>query len=236
MTNSPMTLAKPAIDIGMFTNNLPDMIAFYREEVGLHYDELLKIGGGQHQHRFSAGDSIFKLNNTRDPLPSGAPGAIRTLLIHSPDVQSTSIATDPDGNRVEIRPAEDNALGAILAGPAPDAAVNFYCDHLGLARGTQQSCSAGSSNLEFIENTETNTSQANSSSMDDMRATGLRYLTLQVSSVALAHKLALNAGAIEGRAPSTLGSVASISFVRDPMGCWLELSQRASITGDLTIG
>ena len=33
--------------------------------------------------------------------------------------------------------------------------------------------------------------------------------------------------------PVRLGDVAAISFVRDPDGVWLEISQRASLTGDL---
>jgi hypothetical protein len=37
----------------------------------------------------------------------------------------------------------------------------------------------------------------------------------------------------EARAPVTLGSTARISMVRDPDGNWIELSQRASLTGSL---
>jgi lactoylglutathione lyase len=40
-------------------------------------------------------------------------------------------------------------------------------------------------------------------------------------------------GGAEGRAPLTLGSTARISFVRDPDGNWIEVSQRASLTGAL---
>jgi lactoylglutathione lyase len=34
-------------------------------------------------------------------------------------------------------------------------------------------------------------------------------------------------------APVTLGTTARISFIRDPDGNWIELSQRASLTGSL---
>lgn len=236
MTDAPPALAKPAIDVGVFTNNLDEMLAFYREEIGLQYDELLKIGGGQHQHRFSAGHSIFKLNNTREPLPNNDSGAIKTLVVHSAAAQTGSVTHDPDGNRIEIRPASGDALGAILAGPDAAASLGFYRDCLGLAETGKLACHNGVSVLEFSHEDTSELRDAMSNSMDDMRATGLRYLTLQVTSVADAHAKALEAGAIEGRAPSTLGAVASISFVRDPSGCWLELSQRASLTGDLTIG
>ena len=36
-------------------------------------------------------------------------------------------------------------------------------------------------------------------------------------------------------APVTLGTTARISMVRDPDGNWIELSQRASITGSLEV-
>jgi lactoylglutathione lyase len=47
------------------------------------------------------------------------------------------------------------------------------------------------------------------------------------------HAYALAHGAGEGRAPVTLGQTARISMIRDPDGNWIELSQRASITGSL---
>ncbi|HBK11323.1 MAG TPA: VOC family protein, partial [Gammaproteobacteria bacterium] len=40
-------------------------------------------------------------------------------------------------------------------------------------------------------------------------------------------------GGAEGMAPVRLGDVAYISFVRDPDGNWIEISQRKSITGSL---
>lgn len=40
-------------------------------------------------------------------------------------------------------------------------------------------------------------------------------------------------GVWAGAAPVTLGKVARICFVRDPDGNWIEISQRASLTGKL---
>jgi lactoylglutathione lyase len=47
------------------------------------------------------------------------------------------------------------------------------------------------------------------------------------------HSQVIAAGGAEGRAPVTLGETARISFVRDAQGNWLEISQRASLTGRL---
>ena len=66
-----------------------------------------------------------------------------------------------------------------------------------------------------------------------LRARGFRYITIQVWDVDAAHREIVERGGLEGFAPRTLGSVARISFVRDPDGNWIELSQRASLTGPL---
>jgi hypothetical protein len=52
----------------------------------------------------------------------------------------------------------------------------------------------------------------------------------------LAHTGARYHGGREARAPVTLGTTARVSMARDPDGNWIELSQRASITGSLQPG
>jgi predicted enzyme related to lactoylglutathione lyase len=56
---------------------------------------------------------------------------------------------------------------------------------------------------------------------------------VQVYDVRSTHARVLEHGGREGRAPIRLGDVAHISFVRDPDGNWIEISQRKSITGSL---
>jgi len=43
----------------------------------------------------------------------------------------------------------------------------------------------------------------------------------------------MSMGVWEGAPPATLGTVARICFIRDPDGNWIEISQRASLTGAL---
>jgi hypothetical protein len=43
----------------------------------------------------------------------------------------------------------------------------------------------------------------------------------------------MSMGVWEGAAPVTLGTVARISFIRDPDGDFIEISQRASLTGPI---
>ncbi len=66
-----------------------------------------------------------------------------------------------------------------------------------------------------------------------MRGIGYRYLTIQVFDVVTEHAGIVSRGGLEGSAPMRLGDVAYISFVRDPDGNWIEISQRKSITGSL---
>jgi lactoylglutathione lyase len=56
---------------------------------------------------------------------------------------------------------------------------------------------------------------------------------VQVWQVDEMHQALLDRGAIEGRAPVTLGSTARISFIQDPDHNWIEVSQRASLTGSI---
>jgi lactoylglutathione lyase len=69
-----------------------------------------------------------------------------------------------------------------------------------------------------------------------MDGPGWRYITFQVFKADAAHAHALANGGREAMAPLTLGTTARISMVKDPAGNWIELSQRASITGSLEPG
>ena len=53
-----MQLAKPRIDVGLYTNRREEMLEFWRDEVGLPYEELLAMGGGVQQHRLGLLGSV----------------------------------------------------------------------------------------------------------------------------------------------------------------------------------
>src|SRR3954452_3627307 len=99
-----MDLAKPAIDVGLYTgsDDLEASLAFWRDDVGLPYEELLKGGGGVHQHRLTldAAGGVLKLNASRAPLaeaPSGLAaltlaGRGRPRRVRSPEGVDVSVA------------------------------------------------------------------------------------------------------------------------------------------------
>ena len=66
-----------------------------------------------------------------------------------------------------------------------------------------------------------------------MDGKGYRYITFQVFKCDQEHARILKLGGREAMPPTTLGTTARISMVRDPDGNWIEISQRASITGSL---
>ena len=63
-----MSLAKPAIDIGYFTDNLSKTLDFWRIEVGLEYEPPIEFNDGLTQYRHELGGSIIKINTSKNSL------------------------------------------------------------------------------------------------------------------------------------------------------------------------
>jgi catechol 2,3-dioxygenase-like lactoylglutathione lyase family enzyme len=219
--------AKKNIDVGLFTNRKHDQFAFWEKVAGLPFDHSLKLGGGLLQHRFVAHDAVIKVNDARDLLPVGTPPPISRLLIASPSYGCPRDYVDPDGNAISlVPPGHDGVTSIALQIPVADIAASssFYQNALGLQCIREGVLRCGDS-LLFL----THSSTARPSG--DFIAQGLRYFTLQVQHCDTAHAAALAAGAQEGRPPTTLGQTARVSFVISPDGLWIELSERASLTG-----
>jgi len=222
-------LAKPHLDIGLFTNRLEPMLAFWQGEVGLPFEELLPVGGGVRQHRHAANGSVVKINHARDPLPDLPPSGYRELLIARAGLAGPRSLTDPDGNRVTLLPPSHDGvtgIGVRVAVCDLGAFGDFYGRVFGLVAAGPHAYRCGDTVL-FGE------ARPDAVPAGEVRAPGYRYLTVQVRDVEAAHAELVRRGASEGRPPVTLGTTARISFVRDPDGNWIEVSQRASLTGPL---
>ena len=230
-----MKLAKDVVDFGLYTNERDPMLAFWQDEVGLPFEERLPAGGGVHQLRHGMNGSVMKINHSRDPLPEAGASGYRELWIAREGLVEECALADPEGNRVRLVPPGTGGvtgIGLRLAVRDEAAQHRFYADMLELEPCGDRSYRVGSSLLHFeadpsipADVVETNNAR--------MRAPGFRYMTIQVWNVDEVHRAVLARGGLEGHAPLTLGKVARISFVRDPDGNWIELSQRASLTGDL---
>ena len=218
-------LAKPALDVGLFTNDREGMLEFWQHRAGVEFSELLPLGGGVQQHRHAIGDSVLKINHSRDPLEEAPAGGIRRLIIARPGIETMDLE-DPDGNCLTLVPAgevEQIRLELVVTNLA--AHQEFYGTALGLPALDDATFRCGASQIRLREGDAVNDPV--------QRARGYRYMTIQVFDVRACHREILARGGREGRAPVKLGDVAHISFVRDPDGNWIEVSQRKSITGSL---
>ncbi|HKU37551.1 MAG TPA: VOC family protein [Polyangiales bacterium] len=224
-----MQLAKKQIDVGLYTNETEAMLEFWQTQVGLRFEELLPLGQGVRQHRHAMNGSVLKLNSVRDPMPPAKPSGYRELWIASVDVAETATLWDGDGNGIRlVLPGYSGVNGIALKLVVSSAARfhDFYGRVMQLQPAAKNTYRCGDSLLMFEE--------ARQVAQDSpLRAKGFRYFTIQVLDVEREHANLLQRGAAEGLAPVTLGQTARISFIRDPDGNWIELSQRASLTGPL---
>ena len=220
----PVDLAKPAIDAGLMTNDLEpnaDLLA----ELGLTYDHLLKIGDGVHQHRYVCGNSVIKLNSHRRALRTAPSGFARLRVGTAIDAAQT--VTTADGVEIVAMPVGDDGVAGIevtLRTDQPTETGRLLQELGGEPDGDRYRIGESHIALEH---------GPHAGPPGPLKATGFRYITVQVRDVEAAHRHLCSVGFTEGRAPVRLGDTACISFITDLGGNWIELSQRASLTGPL---
>jgi hypothetical protein len=212
-------LAKDCLDVGLYTDRYEDLRRFYVDDVGLPYEELLKAGRGIHQHRVGLRGSVLKLNSSREPLVD-APTNFVQLDIASDEERDV---TDPDGTRVRLTP-DVAAIGVHWASSDPDRLAELLRGGFDAVEEDDGSWSVGTTRLVL---------EAGGTTVGPMRSRGFRYLTVQVWDVRTDHARLLELGWTEATPPVKLGETAFISFVADPDGAPVEISQRASLTGPL---
>ncbi len=223
-----MKLAKQSLDAGLSTNNIQPMLRFYQDEVGLPFEELLATGGGGRQHRHGLNGSVLKINENRAPLVEGAPTGYQRLHIVTPRVTSPTETADPDGNALRLLPPEGAArwIEVDVALADIEAGRRHYGTALGFEALGEDTFRCGTTVIHLLH-------RPDQPSTGDFRAAGFRYLTVQVWDADEEYRQAIVHGATGAMEPRNNGAVARFGFVRDPGGNWLEISQRASLTGPL---
>ena len=228
-----MNLAKRHLDIGVYVRDTEPALRFWQDEVGAKFDHVLPLGPGLRQHRHDIHGSVLKINNSLEPRPDAPPTGYQELLVARQGLDAPKSLKDPEGNRVRLVPPGTygvEKVGVRLAVRDLDAHRQFYGQALGLAEekveGAGAAFRAGDS-IILLDQSDHAPSDA------QIGGFGWRYITFQIHKVDEEHAYALAHGAGEGRSPVTLGKTARISMIRDPDGNWIELSQRASITGSL---
>ena len=227
-----MNLSKPRVDIGLNTNHLADMLAFWQNEMDVPFDHVLPIRKGVKQHRHDLLGSVLKINDYAEPLPRAGRAGYAEILIARPGVTDMRFRTDPEGTLVGLVPPGTlgiDQIGIKLKVRDLEAHRTFYRDALGLAESLHAhglAFRAGETTILLEEADDAPSDAA-------FQGAGFRYITFQVFKCDAEHAHILAWGGREAMPPTTLGSTARISMVRDPDGNWIEISQRASITGSL---
>jgi lactoylglutathione lyase len=224
-----MQLAKPHLDVGLFTGQREAQLAFWQQTVGLAFDHIGKLGGGLQQLRHHANGSIIKVNHARDRLPPAPPSGIVGVRIARPGLGMRSELADPDGNRVAlVPPGEDGVTGIAIELAVSDRSAHrrFWCEVMQFESPAPDVYLCGDSRIVVVDERRVARS-------DDWRAPGWRYLTVQVHDCVAEHAGIVARGGQEGAPPRVLGEAVRYSFVRDPDGNFIEISQRASLVGSL---
>lgn len=225
-----MNLAKQQVDIGLATNDIEPMLAFWQGEAGIPFDHLLKVRRGHNQHRHDALGSVLKINHQETPIVDAPPGGYRELVIARDGLTAPRPLQDPEGNRVTLVPPGHEGvtqIGIRMAVRSIVAHRKFYTEALGLVEEPRESGAAFRAGETLLLLDES----ADAPSDAGMTGRGWRYITFQIFKVDDEHARVLAAGGREAMPPTTLGTTARISMVRDPDGNWIELSQRASLVG-----
>jgi lactoylglutathione lyase len=220
-------LAKPHLDIGLFTNDIAAQRAFWSGTVGLRLDHELDMGPGWVQHRFDANGSVVKVNHRSAALPDCPPSGYVGLSIARSAQDEDWVGAHPGGDRVELVAHGSNGvvgIGITLATPDPGRLLDFYCTVLGFDQIGAHSIRCGDSVVFLVEG-------PGGTDMDDFAAPGFRYITFQVFDAD--HEMAevADRGGRIVREALNFAGVARYGFVADPDGNWIEISARTSLTG-----
>jgi lactoylglutathione lyase len=224
-----MNLAKPHLDVGLFSTKRDEQLAFWQQVVGLPYDHMGKLGGGIQQHRHHMNGSILKMNHSRHPLPALPPGGIVGLEIARPGIAARQLLADPDGNKVTLVPKGQDGVEGIailLRVNDPQQHDRFWTEAMQFERVGRGRYRCGDSLVVVAE-------QGRIERAREWRGPGYRYLTVQVWDCVAEYQGILARGGTSGGEPRLLGDTVRFAFVCDPDGNHIEISQRASLTGSL---
>ena len=221
-----MRLAKPHLDLGLFTTDIDAQRQFWQDTAGLKLDHELELGKGIIQHRYDAHDSVIKVNHYPTPFAAMPPSGYSALTIARGEAAVWE-GQHPGGERVRLVPSGTDGVVGIavtVSTPDPERMMRFYTEAMEFEAVDDNTARCGDS-LLFVE------SGPGGSDTEDFIGPDFRYLTVQIYNADEAIAGIVDRGGRLGRAPITLGEVARYGFVLDPDGNWIEISERASLTG-----
>ncbi|MSR14573.1 MAG: VOC family protein [Gammaproteobacteria bacterium] len=228
-----MRLAKPHIDIGLFTTDIAAHSAFWGQTMSLRLDHKLEFGThgiatGMIQHRYDAHGSVIKVNHYPGELPRYQRSGYVGLTIARADVSPWD-SQHPEGDRVLlVAPGTDGVvgIGITVSTPEPARMMDFYLRVMEFDEVNATTTRCGDS-LLFVEKGPV----PDNHPTQFIGGRGFRYLTVQIFDADLAVNEIVARGGRLGQACVNFGEVARYGFVLDPDGGWIEMSARTSLTG-----
>jgi catechol 2,3-dioxygenase-like lactoylglutathione lyase family enzyme len=222
-----LVLARDKFDVGLLTAQPEAALAFWSGARGLPVVLTMEPVPGVVQHKLGLQGAVLKVNGVAAGLaPHARLAGLRVLRTVDAGVADAVHARDPDGNVVELVPPGGalRSFGVHFAVSDEEATAHFYAEVLRLERIGDRTYDLAGADLSF------------SWSPDVLRGkqgggAGYGYLTLQVMDVHEAHALLVRRGATEMQAPSdtAFAGGSSVSFVADPDGNRIEISQRPDL-------
>ena len=221
-----MRLAKPHLDLGLFTADLAAHRHFWGEDIGLRLDHELPFDAHWVQHRYDAHGSVIKVNHYLHPMPEVPPSGLVGLTIAREGAAPREART-PGGEWVRLVPPGTDGvvrIGITVRTAEPARMLDFYLGALEFEAAGPSAARCGDT-LLFVER------GPGGSTTPEFMGPGYRYLTIQIFDADAEMAAVVGRGARLGRAPVNFGTVARYGFVLDPDGNWIELSARTSLTG-----
>ncbi len=220
-----MRLAKPHLDIGLFTNSLDEHLQFWGEFVGLKLDQELFMEEGWIQYRHDANNSVIKVNHYSSPLYGNRASGYSCLTIAKEGICETRESLHPGGELVRIVPKGTGGvtgIGITVSTPDPEKMMEFYCNAMEFDQVGDRVVRCGDS-LIFVKD------GPGGYKGDTFIDSNFRYLTVQVFDADAVIENILAKGGRFGMDPIDFRDVARYGFVRDPDGNWIEISARRSL-------
>tara|TARA_B100000579_G_C22796982_1_gene837661 strand:+ start:783 stop:1466 length:684 start_codon:yes stop_codon:yes gene_type:complete len=220
------TLSKNVLDIGLFTANLDDTLAFWNKELGLSSEEPVPYNDGLRQFRLPFRNTIIKVNCSQKNLTK-PPTGYSELYLAVENISSPKTILNPDGELITLVPVgfkgiKETAIKVKVNNLKSHA--NFYENVMGFNRKNDRTFQIGDC-LLFLDEIEEERFAGHWVNL------GFRYLTLHVMKIDETFSNMVAAGAEVGEEPYAIGDIAKISFLKDPDGNWIEVAQRASLAG-----
>jgi catechol 2,3-dioxygenase-like lactoylglutathione lyase family enzyme len=221
-------LARGRFDVGLITGRTEPMLAFWRDGLGLPVERVLEPLPGITQYKLTMHGAVLKINCLDAAPPDhGLLGALRMLSLTAPNCTAAEHVRDPDQNLIYLTPpslSSPSAFGVHYAVSDENAFRHFYSHILGLDLVGDNMCDVDGAQISWARSPDVVAGR-------NSFRTGFGYLTFQVIDVVEAHRHACDSGAVEILPPSGAAFTGDsvVSFIADPDGNRIELSQRPDL-------